>query len=62
MKTFRCPRSLAMATVWDATAVTSFGTAAAVFGGLLVLGALLSGLDSAGATVKARAVRAEEAA
>jgi hypothetical protein len=51
-----------MATVWDATAVTSFGTAAAVFGGLLVLGALLSGLDSAGATVKARAVRAEEAA
>ena len=44
MKTFRCPRSLDMTTVWDATAVTSFETAAAVLGGLLVLGALLSGL------------------
>jgi NhaP-type Na+/H+ or K+/H+ antiporter len=31
-------------TVWDATEVTSFETAAAVLGGLLVLGALLSGL------------------
>jgi NhaP-type Na+/H+ or K+/H+ antiporter len=31
-------------TVWDATEVTSFETGAAVLGGLLVLGALLSGL------------------
>jgi sodium/hydrogen antiporter len=30
--------------VWDATEVTSFGTGAAVLGGLLVVGALLSGL------------------
>src|SRR4030088_2405724 len=30
-------------TVWDATQVTSFETAAAVLGGLLVIGALLSG-------------------
>jgi NhaP-type Na+/H+ or K+/H+ antiporter len=30
--------------LWDATAVTSFETAAAVLGGLLVLGSLLSGL------------------
>src|SRR6202795_467386 len=44
MKTFRCPRSLDIACVWDATEVTSFGTGAAVLGGLLVLGALLSGL------------------
>jgi sodium/hydrogen antiporter len=33
-----------MGTVWDATAVTSFQTAAAVLGGLLVVGSLLSGL------------------
>jgi sodium/hydrogen antiporter len=33
-----------MGTVWDATAVTSFQTAAAVLGGLLVIGSLLSGL------------------
>jgi sodium/hydrogen antiporter len=33
-----------MGTVWDATEVTSFETGAAVLGGLLVLGALLSGL------------------
>jgi len=33
-----------MGTVWDATAVTSFQTAAAVLGGLLILGALLSGI------------------
>ncbi|MCW3032398.1 MAG: hypothetical protein JWM60_743 [Solirubrobacterales bacterium] len=33
-----------MGSVWDATAVTSFQTAAAVLGGLLVLGSLLSGL------------------
>src|SRR6478672_5008485 len=44
MKTFRCPRSDAMGAVWDATQVTSFQTGAAVIGGLLVLGALLSGL------------------
>src|ERR1700704_2224191 len=44
MKTFRCPRSSAMGAVWDATQVTSFQTGAAVLGGLLVLGALLSGL------------------
>jgi sodium/hydrogen antiporter len=33
-----------MGSVWDATAVTSFQTAAAVLGGLLVLGSLLSGI------------------
>ena len=33
-----------MGTVWDATGVTSFQTVAAVLGGLLMLGALLSGL------------------
>ena len=33
-----------MGGVWDATAVTSFETAAAVLGGLLLIGALLSGL------------------
>jgi sodium/hydrogen antiporter len=33
-----------MGTVWDATQVTSFQTSAAVLGGLLVIGALLSGL------------------
>jgi NhaP-type Na+/H+ or K+/H+ antiporter len=44
MKTFRCPRSSAMETMWDATAVTSFHTGAAVLGGLLIVGALLSGL------------------
>ncbi len=33
-----------MGTVWDATGVTSFQTAAAVLGGLLILGSLLSGL------------------
>jgi sodium/hydrogen antiporter len=33
-----------MGSVWDATAVTSFQTVAAVLGGLLVLGALLSGI------------------
>jgi NhaP-type Na+/H+ or K+/H+ antiporter len=33
-----------MGTVWDATGVTSFQTAAAVLGGLLVVGSLLSGL------------------
>jgi NhaP-type Na+/H+ or K+/H+ antiporter len=33
-----------MGTVWDATEVTTFETGAAVLGGLLVLGALLSGL------------------
>jgi sodium/hydrogen antiporter len=33
-----------MGIVWDATAVTSFQTAAAVLGGLLVTGSLLSGL------------------
>src|SRR5580704_1127948 len=48
MKTFRCPRSLAMRTVWDATGVTSFQTVAVVFGGLLVLGALLSGIARRG--------------
>jgi NhaP-type Na+/H+ or K+/H+ antiporter len=44
MKTFRCPFSSVMAGVWDATEVTSLQTAAAVLGGLLVLGSLLSGL------------------
>jgi NhaP-type Na+/H+ or K+/H+ antiporter len=44
MKTFRCPRSLVIPNVWDATEVTSFETAAAVLGGLLVVGSLLSGL------------------
>src|SRR6266516_4272840 len=44
MKTFRCPRSSDMGAIWDATSVTSFQTGAAVLGGLLVLGALLSGL------------------
>jgi NhaP-type Na+/H+ or K+/H+ antiporter len=33
-----------MEILWDATGVTSFQTAAAVLGGLLILGALLSGL------------------
>ncbi len=33
-----------MGAVWDATAVTSFQTGAAVLGGLLILGSLLSGL------------------
>jgi NhaP-type Na+/H+ or K+/H+ antiporter len=33
-----------MGSVWDAIAVTSFQTAAAVLGGLLILGALLSGI------------------
>jgi NhaP-type Na+/H+ or K+/H+ antiporter len=33
-----------MGSVWDATAVTSFQTASAVLGGLLVLGSLLSGI------------------
>jgi sodium/hydrogen antiporter len=44
MKTFRCPFSSVIAGVWDATEVTSLQTAAAVLGGLLVLGSLLSGL------------------
>ena len=44
MKTFRCPFSSVMGGLWDATEVTSLQTAAAVFGGLLVLGSLLSGL------------------
>jgi NhaP-type Na+/H+ or K+/H+ antiporter len=44
MKTFRCPFSSVIAGVWDATEVTSFETGAAVLGGLLVLGSLLSGL------------------
>src|SRR5664279_121127 len=35
MKTFRCPLSSDMGGVWDATAVTSFQTGAAVLGGLL---------------------------
>jgi NhaP-type Na+/H+ or K+/H+ antiporter len=37
-----------MASVWDATEVTSFQTVAVVFGGLLVLGALLSGIARRG--------------
>lgn len=37
-----------MGTVWDATAVTSFETVAIVFGGLLVVGALLSGIARRG--------------
>src|SRR5271165_5790683 len=44
MKTFRCPFSSVMAGVWDATEVTSFETGAAVLGGLLLVGSLLSGL------------------
>jgi sodium/hydrogen antiporter len=44
MKTFKCPFSSVMGAVWDATAVTSLQTSAAVLGGLLVIGALLSGL------------------
>ena len=44
MKTFRCPFSSVIAGVWDATEVTSFETGAAVLGGLLVVGSLLSGL------------------
>jgi sodium/hydrogen antiporter len=44
MKTFRCPFSWVIAAVWDATEVTSFETGAAVLGGLLMVGSLLSGL------------------
>jgi NhaP-type Na+/H+ or K+/H+ antiporter len=44
MKTFRCPFSSVIGGVWDATEVTSFETGAAVLGGLLVVGSLLSGL------------------
>ena len=44
MKTFRCPCSSVIGGVWDATEVTSFETGAAVLGGLLVVGSLLSGL------------------
>ena len=44
MKTFRCPFSSVIAGVWDATEVTSLETVAAVLGGLLMIGSLLSGL------------------
>jgi sodium/hydrogen antiporter len=44
MKTFSCPFSSVIVGIWDATAVTSFETGAAVLGGLLVVGSLLSGL------------------
>jgi sodium/hydrogen antiporter len=44
MKTLRCPFSSVIGGVWDATEVTSFETGAAVLGGLLVVGSLLSGL------------------
>jgi NhaP-type Na+/H+ or K+/H+ antiporter len=44
MKTFRCPCSSVIAAVWHATEVTSFETGAAVIGGLLMVGSLLSGL------------------
>jgi NhaP-type Na+/H+ or K+/H+ antiporter len=44
MKTFRCPFSSVIVGVWDATGVTSFETGAAVLGGLLMVGSLLSGL------------------